>query len=427
MAAIIRLPRKHGGLGLKSHSSTAPATYLASLATALPSIQPLLQGSSTQARRDYERHLDTTLDSVKADLGESAIKILPNSAADAWKFFGQAKQATKLQAKITSALAKNEYQALIKDRGTTDADRAHLLSASHPAAKTWLTTFPEENSMRLTNAEFQAAIRHRLNLPPDMEYLAMGCKCQSDDDGDHDGINTVGEPQHAHVCRANRKNSIYDRHQGIVGTLVDIARLAGATTRTEHHYLKRPKNFTDDTWNTARKGNYRTRLGPDHNVVPDVYVFTPSTRYMIDVAISYPGASTYINTLHSDQIPLACTKQRETVKHKKYDELARVNNYKFVAFAMESTGAIGKEADCFINEISMLTNNPRDFYIYSMRRLGIALQKGNALIQAEGLSHKRTLLEHAERASILEPPSPKPNRNGRTLSISIANNTYHTV
>jgi hypothetical protein len=90
---------------------------------------------------------------------------------------------------------------------------------------------------------------------------------------------------------------------------------------------------------------------------------------MIDVAISYPGASTYINTLHSDQIPLACTKQRETVKHKKYDELARVNNYKFVAFAMESTGAIGKEADCFINEISMLTNNQGDFYIVEKNKV----------------------------------------------------------
>ena len=98
---------------------------------------------------------------------------------------------------------------------------------------------------------------------------------------------------------------------------------------------------------------------------------------------------------------------RQAARHSKYDELARINGFKFVAFALESTGAFGEEAMEFINSISALTDDPSLFYVYCMRRLSIALQRGNALVHAEGIMNSYRKEESAARAHVGEVPLPR--------------------
>ena len=56
----------------------------------------------------------------------------------------------------------------------------------------------------------------------------------------------------------------------------------------------------------------------------------------------------------------------------------------FVPFVLESLGALGKEAAAFLRDLSKETVEPHQFYIYALRRIAVALQRGNAQVQRHG-------------------------------------------
>jgi len=122
--------------------------------------------------------------------------------------------------------------------------------------------------------------------------------------------------------------------------------------------------------------------------VPDLFVFTANKRIMIDVSISYPAAASYI-AQGADRKPRVALTARARAKSRKYAALAELNAFTFIPFVLESIGDLGTEALDFLRLIADDTEEPQVFLAYAMKRIAIALQRGNALISRQGNSYLR--------------------------------------
>ena len=178
----MRLKLKDGGLGIIARSSLITPAYLASLAAAIPSLSSLFTslGSdnprSKKVKETYEIHFGKLqLDIKQRSDATSLNRILPSSADQIWNHFRSKSASENLQAKLAAAIYKKQRRSLLlqvspsvpssRKSIISSVDKARLLSASHPAAKLWLTTVPEEKELRLSDDEFRAAIKNRLSLP----------------------------------------------------------------------------------------------------------------------------------------------------------------------------------------------------------------------------------------------------------------------
>lgn len=320
----------------------------------LPHINSVLNNNSLPtADRDQARSLiESSILSIAADIrsslpSDSAATLLPTDSTSLWNMYGSPDgNSDKLQHKITAASIKK----------TSEQPRYHSaasLSASYSAARLPLTTLPEEPQLCMTNSEVHAMVKHRIAAITPIN-APLHCRC--------DSTKQIRDTQHPHVCPLVRKNAVYTRHQFILRTLDACARLAGAITTTSP-----PINFQ----RTANEGN----------IIPDLFINTGTSKYMIDVSIIYPAADSH-SALASTAQCAAATK-RENEKREKYDRIAIRNGFIFVPFVIESFGAIGKCADQLIKELANCTNDASNSS-YFKRRLSIALQRGNALIAQEG-------------------------------------------
>jgi hypothetical protein len=68
--------------------------------------------------------------------------------------------------------------------------------------------------------------------------------------------------------------------------------------------------------------------------------------FYIDVSITRPTCASTLTAVRDVQTrPLLSTAHIATVKHKKYDDIARANRWQMIPFVMESYGGYGKEAE----------------------------------------------------------------------------------
>ena len=105
---------------------------------------------------------------------------------------------------------------------------------------------------------------------------------------------------------------------------------------------------------------------------------------MIDVSVTMAATPSFVQTLKTHERFLAAATSREQVKSRKYSSLAARSNMRCVPFVVESFGAMGKQAESFLRELSQETAEPHQFYIYALRRVAIVLQRGNAKVQRQG-------------------------------------------
>jgi hypothetical protein len=382
-----QLKMRNGGLGITPYSDIAPAAYIASLANAMPSILSLFAELGEQndyvqvTKQKYsdlyhqirqqirsiadDNALSSLLPSNKNDFDSTFSSPLPRSHRHSIATvhpsparFQSTASVAHLQSKLSAAIEKKrvlQYQSMIDRHG-----KARLLSASQRSASIWLTTLPEEDSLRLSNDQFRAAIRHRLSLSS--QRYPKCCECDP-------SAGPVNESQHPHVCLSIKKEETNKRHELIVFCVSQLCRLAGFPTSLSYS-LHRLPNETE--------------------IVPDLYVYTGGKTYMIDVSIVYPAGSTYVNAHSADIHSLAAASHRGKEKVRKYESLAHRNGMEFIPFILESFGAIGKEARRFISEIADETPESNQFYAYCLRRLSIVLQRGNSLMQMNGM--KRLLI-----------------------------------
>ena len=385
-----QLKMKNGGLGITPYSQIAPAAFISSLANATPAILSLFAeiGETNDAIKLTKEKYDRLYERIRQQLRQFAddaniVDLLPPSKESFDKeytkhtprtnrrathpspaLYESVESVAHLQSKLSAAIEKkraDQYESSLDK-----FSRARLLSASQPSASIWLTTLPEEDSLRLSNNEFIAAIRHRFALSSQRHPKCCECNPLA---------GPVNDSQHPHVCRLLRKEETFRRHQMIRDTLFELCRFAGFTA-THTFPLRYPishyRDSNDDDIDDAE-------------ILPDLYVFTSNETYMIDVSITFPPASSFIGRLHTDTRPLAAAKMREYEKVRKYDSLARHNGMVFVPFVLESFGAVGKQAKKFISIIAEQMEESNQFYAYALRRLSIALQKGNAIMQTQGM------------------------------------------
>ena len=193
----------------------------------------------------------------------------------------------------------------------------------------------------------------------------------------------VVDTQHFHVCDLIRKGGVFDRHELIVRTIADVCRQANVIARTTHHYLRRRANAPA--------------------VIPDLFVYSPdSAAQMLDVTVRFPATEAMVANHRAHEVPLVACKTAEAAKNAKYDELAVDNGMAFVAFAVEVFGGVGRAAQKFLKEIAEQVSSPHSFYIYSLRRIAIAIQRGNAFVLQHGKQLLRSVAERNEGRMVPE-------------------------
>jgi hypothetical protein len=383
-----QLKMRHGGLGLTPHSSVAPAAYLASLSSAAPSILSLFAevGEDVQSVVETREKYEEVYHKIRQAIRENAVSekidsLLPSSFSDfasssstpvrnarpsvahpSTPLFLSSPSVAHLQSNLTAAIQEKKHEQFVAT--LSQEGKARLLSASQPSASIWLTTLPEEDKLVLSNHDFCAAIRHRLAISS--ARCESTCQCDPSQ-------GPVVPSQHPHVCLRLKKEETNQRHEKIVKTLADLCTLAGVSHSFSCHLI-RPARREEEKENLIR---------------PDLYVYLPNGETaMIDVSVVFPAGATYVNNKGSAVKSLAAANDRAKEKVRKYGELANLNRMKFVPFILESFGAIGKEAKQFISSLVEDLPEKNQLYAYCLRRLSIALQRGNARMEAAG----RTLL-----------------------------------
>ena len=117
---------------------------------------------------------------------------------------------------------------------------------------------------------------------------------------------------------------------------------------------------------------------------PDLEIILPDRALLVDVAMVHPASLGRRVTT-----PLAAARDIENAKMAKYRSVAQQRGADFLAFIMESYGALGKQA-CEVLRLlnKALDRAPDRSYEFSERAitetLSVALQRGNAFISHSG-------------------------------------------
>ena len=132
---------------------------------------------------------------------------------------------------------------------------------------------------------------------------------------------------------------------------------------------------------------------------PDVHIYFPSSRSMVDVSVIHPGA---VSFARQAQVPLFAAHHRERQKTTKYRMVAEAESASFVPFVLETFGGFGTQALKFVSDVASLAKenlslaqSEPDFRSSMVRCLAVALQAGNAHVALSGSLRSR---EHAGRS-----------------------------
>ena len=196
-------------------------------------------------------------------------------------------------------------------------EKARLLACRTKHSGDWLTVFPSTYHFCLLDSHFTLAVRLRLGLPP-QDDLPLYCKCK---------FLLASDPNHFLSCKLFRRTTVTTRHDTMVQLLCNFTRSAGCAVFIE------PKGLDG-------VGGKR----------PDALIHFPSRCVHLDGSITHPAATTYAPM--ASKTPLVAAKNREGMKHSKYDLIAANEKSSFVPFVMETFGGFGGEALNFLKQIS---------------------------------------------------------------------------
>ena len=106
-------------------------------------------------------------------------------------------------------------------------------------------------------------------------------------------------------------------------------------------------------------------------------------QVLVHVAIGNPTCQTYQDQCSKEQ--LKCTVMAEQRKNNKYSAMAETQNAKFIAFAVEMYGGLGKSAKKLLDMISKCARDqmlmwPYHRIIQNLKvEIAISIQRGNAI------------------------------------------------
>jgi hypothetical protein len=134
----------------------------------------------------------------------------------------------------------------------------------------------------------------------------------------------------------------------------------------------------------------------------DILLLKHGMKIYIDVAITRPTSDSMVKQAGVKgkgtitHTPLISTRDVAARKHAKYDEIARVNEYRMVPFAMETYGGIAPEAEALLRTMAAHSTeySPSDFLLHAHKRLSVTLQSSNADV-AQHAMQQFHLRQHA--------------------------------
>lgn len=320
------LPVRWGGVGLRSFVSLAPSAFLASTNLVRPLIHLLLRPSHSA--------------------------YFESAAESALSFWSASGAAVPLPSCVGSLSSQRLWDDRICDLIHTDllvhssgAERARLLAAKALHSGAWLHALPSANiGLRLSDRDVGIAIGLRLGCPVVVPHV---CRC---------GVLADALGHHSLSCRLSAGRS--SRHHEMNGIISRSLVSAGFPTLLEPPGLmrgdgKRPDGTTLVPWSHGR---------------PLLWDFT------------CPDTLAASHLPHTSVLAGAAARRAESAKSHKYSAL--LGSYNFFPVAIETLGSYGDDAAFFLDDLgTRLTAKTGDVRssAFLHQRLGVALQRGNAL------------------------------------------------
>ena len=221
---------------------------------------------------------------------------------------------------------------------------------------------PTLNVCNDADAHYRIAARLNLLLPAFPGHVPASCS----------SCNTVNalqrDPWHYLSCIHYRRKEVTLRHNTVMKALYSHAILAGGAASLEPH-----------------------GLSPTGRLRPDMQILFPGQHILTDVVISHPLCPSHIVRATTGSCRVA---EHEALK--KSDKYAEVTHHqegaRFVPFAIETTGGMGRDARVLVEQISLacrdhLTLQTHTSIARGLRAaIAIAVQRGNGLAMQAGRS-----------------------------------------
>lgn len=271
-------------------------------------------------------------------------------------------QAEKLQHDATMKIEERIQKEL---HARSVPFRQALLTANAvPHSAAFLTVLPTQPCYRMADAAMRLGMRHRLGLLPYEQLANKSCVCRF-----HTPF--IADPDHFHSCDKFKRTFLTQRHNNLVQVLMDLAINAGFTAIREPNSHLRPEDVSE-----------QAPLSKDYNLHADILLLKHDLKLYVDVTVCRPTNSTNLTLKSSLTKPLHSTRAPASGKHSKYDEIAKINGYKMIPFAIESYGGIGREGSDFLRTLAAHSREytPAAFLLHARKRLSVTLQSSNANI-----------------------------------------------
>jgi hypothetical protein len=312
------------------------------------------------------------------------------AVVDPEKAKAASKAAAQLQRKLTSAIEEAAFDRLIASaQSITDAVRA--VNCSLNGATLFNHIRPLERALELKDFAWRSAIRHKYGLPPVYASNRVAvCVCGQ----------LIGTG-HNHCCNRVLGPATTERHDMVVGCLEDMMR---------EEFGFRVRRLPSEVRARVRNGD-RSKF-----IIPDLVVTDErkGEQWAIDVTGLYGESDSYlpkqaVGELTADELcgrAMDVLRARDKRKDVHYDALKEIGEAEVIPFTFESHGGLSERAEQFITEITDYAAN--EGYLsndsalllagYMRRRISIAIQRGNASLDARASSSQRN--SYAARASL---------------------------
>jgi hypothetical protein len=217
----------------------------------------------------------------------------------------------------------------------------------------------------LSDKELVLALQIQLGLPPlgfRDPHLTRCNKCQAD-------LTLQANRYHmiSGSCPGIRGTTITHRHDGIVATMAEIARLAGApTVDVEPGHLA-------SNWSHRR---------------PDIFIIFNNNQFLIDVTVTH-ATDTFLASHRGCHANLIAA---DAMKMKHYQEMADRIGAQVVPMAFDISGTLSRPGTLFLNELAAYAEESSNgatsantFLLSAKYQLSTAVARGNARAHEQGL------------------------------------------
>jgi hypothetical protein len=366
-AAQMTLPLRHGGMGIRATTELeGDASFLSAAAIAETAFRDGVQQFRPFAGPDGPR-LERIWQTLHAAGAASALWPPDALAVNTERIDKVMPDAQRVYARFVAQGRSDALLAACDAAGAEgQRDRARLLSCQCRAASAWIDTLPTAPALRMSNADFVCAMRHRLGLTH-MPANAPGVQCSC---GQFMQPNDV---DHAMTCKS-QCGAMQLRHEIIKDTWRLIANRAGVASSVEPVLRRLPGAQASANANR-----------PDSR--GDILLVLPGGLTVADVSVVHPAASTYVQAARSVGGAAAARDQAKRVRYATADP----NGYAFIPLSVETFGRMGKPAMELLNTLATAAAaggavQKTGFVVNALRQLSVSLCRGNGIMYRRSLS-----------------------------------------